>query len=757
VPESSHGGQRRRRFIRALVAMTAVVVAVDIGAAVLQIRSDSRSDSARSEVTAGLNYQDDMSSIMQDTLSAETGARGYLLTGESSYLGPAKAAVAAAPAALRQIKAGSRGDPVLKRDYPKLLTLLGARLRDLVTSVDLYQHGHRAAALKLVKTNRGNQLTAQVRALVATMSARSATRVASARESSRNAQLWADRAAIAAYLSSALLLLAMVTLFRTYRMTEAARRESRLAQLEAERLNLAKSGFLSRVSHELRTPLNAILGFGQLLERDLVEESELETLDQMLGAGRHLLAIVDDLLDLSRMESGDLRLSLEPVQVSDAISEAKSLISPAATTAAVGVRQRPVNVDLYVRADRQRLIQVLLNLASNAVKYNRRGGNVVISAGRTDGSTVRVEVSDTGSGISEEAITRLFTPFERLDAASRGIEGTGLGLALARGLVESMGGTLELASEEGVGTTVSFELPLASAAEIATPRPRRPDLAVGNSEPAESGQRLRAAISVLYIEDNPSNVRLVEKIFGLSSDLGLHVAREGSSGVALARELRPDLVLLDLHLPDIPGEQVLAALRGDHELADTPVIIVSADASPVQAKRLLAAGANGYLTKPFDIDQLLAAVRTRGTPPLDSEDAEITNRLLDPPMVGSLHVLANNPAVGPAQIGQMLETFRADAQGTLSSVHEAVAEQNLAAAEREAHRLAGGAGAVAAGRFRALCKELETKARAGELARCQELDGRLDEAFEMTWNALEREFATELGRQPVRAEHPQSG
>jgi signal transduction histidine kinase/HPt (histidine-containing phosphotransfer) domain-containing protein/ActR/RegA family two-component response regulator len=738
--------------------MTAVVVAVDIAAAVLQIRSNSRSDSARSEVTAGLNYEEDMSSIMQDTLSAETGARGYLLTGESSYLGPAKAAVAAAPAVLRQIKAGSRGDPVLKRDFPKLLTLLEARLRDLATSVDLYQRGNMAAALKLVKTNRGNQLTAQVRALVATMSARSARRVDTARESSRNAQLWAERAAIAAYLSSALLLLAMVTLFRTYRMTEAARRESRLAQLEAERLNLAKSGFLSRVSHELRTPLNAILGFGQLLERDLVEQGERETLDQMLGAGRHLLAIVDDLLDLSRIESGDLRLSLEPVQVSDAISEAKSLISPAATTAAVGIRQRPVNVDLYVRADRQRLIQVLLNLASNAVKYNRRGGNVVISAGPTDGSTVRVEVSDTGSGISEEAITRLFTPFERLDAASRGIEGTGLGLALARGLVESMGGTLELASEEGVGTTVSFELPLASAAEIATPRPRRPDsLAVGNAEPAESGQRLRAAISVLYIEDNPSNVRLVEKIFGLSSDLGLHVAREGSSGVALARELRPDLVLLDLHLPDIPGEQVLAALRGDHELAETPVIIVSADASPVQAKRLLAAGANGYLTKPFDIDQLLAAVRTRGTPPLDGEDAEITNRLLDPPMVGSLHVLANNPAVGPAQIGQMLETFRADAQGTLSSVHEAVAEQNLAAAEREAHRLAGGAGAVAAGRFRALCKELETKARAGELERCQELDGRLDEAFEMTWNALEREFATELGRQPVRAEHPQSG
>jgi signal transduction histidine kinase/ActR/RegA family two-component response regulator/HPt (histidine-containing phosphotransfer) domain-containing protein len=758
------GSGRRARYIRILLLVTALVVAVDLAAAVLQIRSNSRSDSARAEVTAGLKYEDDMGTILQDTLAAETGARGYLLTGESSYLGPAKAAVDAAPAALRQIKAGSRGDPALQRDYMKLVALLEARLKDLVTSVDLFKRGDQAAAIKLVRTNQGNTLTRQAQSLATRMRARSAQRVTSARNSSRSAQLWAERAAIAAYLSSALLLVAMVLLFRTYRLAEAARRASRMAQLEAERLNLAKSGFLSRVSHELRTPLNAILGFGQLLERDLVEQGERETLGQMLGAGRHLLAIVDDLLDLSRIEGGELRLSVEPVQIADALAEAKSLISPAATTAAVGVRQRPVNVDLYVRADRQRLIQVLLNLVSNAVKYNRRGGNVVISAGRTDGEMVRVEVSDTGTGISEEAITRLFTPFERLDAASRGIEGTGLGLALARGLVESMGGSLTLASEEGVGTTVSVELPLASPDELAAPRPRRVDPAAvagssssSSSDPLAEQEGLRAAISVLYIEDNPSNVRLVEKIFGLSSDLGLHVAREGSSGVALARELHPDVVLLDLHLPDIPGEQVLAALRGDDQLADTPVIIVSADASPVQAKRLLAAGANGYLTKPFDIDQLLAAIRTRGTPPPVTELAEIVNSLLDPPMVASLHVLSNNSAVGPGQIGQMLETFRYDARGMLSGVHEAIAEQNLAAAEREAHRLAGGAGAVGAGRFRALCKDLENRAREGALEPCRDLDGRLDEAFEMTWNALAREFANELDQQPVRVQPPQAG
>ena len=750
--------RRRRNRIRLLLVITAIVVVVDISAAVLQLISNNRTSTARSEVTAGLKYEANTGTIMQDTLYAETSERGYLLTGQRSYLAPLHQVVKQAPATLRQIKAESRGDHALMADYPKLVALLQSRLRDLVNSVELYRSGQYVKANRVVKTNRGNNITEQVKALVAAMSAHSAARVNSARASSRSAQLWAGRAAIAAYISSALLLLAMVTLFRTYRLAEAERRESRLAQLEAERLNLAKSGFLSRVSHELRTPLNAILGFGQLLDRDLVEQGERETLGQMLGAGKHLLAIVDDLLDLSRIESGELRLSLEPVQVADVLAEAKALIGPAATTAAVGVRQRPVNVSLYVQADRQRLIQVLLNLVSNAVKYNRRGGNVVISAGRNDSGTVRIEVSDTGNGISKEAISRLFTPFERLDAASRGIEGTGLGLALARGLVEAMGGELVLSSEEGVGTTVAFELPVSSAGELATPRPAPVDSALaGLAAERVAAEGLRAAISVLYIEDNPSNVRLVEKIFGLSSDLGLHVAREGSSGVALARELRPDVILLDLHLPDIPGEQVLAALRGDHDLADTPVIIVSADASPVQAKRLLAAGANGYLTKPFDIDQLLGAVRSRGTLPLLDEIAEIANSLLDPPMVGSLHVLSNNPAVGPAQIGHMLETFRYDARGMLNGDHEAIAEENLAAAEREAHRLAGGAGAVGAGRFRALCKDLENRARAGELERCRELDARLEEAFDMTWNALAREFASELNQQPVRAQPPQAG
>jgi signal transduction histidine kinase/CheY-like chemotaxis protein len=748
---------RGRRSIRALIVVTSIVVLVDIAAGVLTIVSNNRTGTARNAVTAGLTYDQNMNGLMQATLDAETGQRGYLLTGKQSYLDPAKAAVKNATPLLKAVRTGSTSDPVLAKDFPKLLALLEARLNDLVQTVDLYEKGKQAQALAIVNTNRGNNITRKVRTLTAAMVKRSDMLVASARRSSHNGQVWANRAAIAAYAASALLLLVLVLLIRDYVLTESARRASREAQLEAERLNLAKSGFLSRVSHELRTPLNAILGFGQLLEREPLEISERETLDQMLAGGRHLLAIVDDLLDLSRIETGELRLSLEPVQAADAVAEAKAMISHAAVTAAVGLRQGPVNVDLYVRADRQRLLQVMLNLVSNAVKYNRRGGNVVIRAAQTDtGSSVRFEVIDSGIGISKEGIERLFTPFERLDAAGRGIEGTGLGLAVARGLVEAMGGTLGISSEEGMGTTVWFELALSNAEEATTlrlghraPAAEARGLAAGDEAAADPE---RAAISVLYIEDNPSNVRLVEKIFALASDMGLSVARDGAAGLALARAELPDLILLDLHLPDMSGEQVLAALLADPATAEIPVVVVSADASPVQTKRLRAAGAVGYLTKPFDVDQLLAAVRARGTAPIAMDNGDVADGLLDSSMIGSLHSLAANAAVGPGQIGEMLATFRYDADGMLNSVHEAIGEGNLAAAAHEAHRLAGGAGAVGAGRFRTLCKELEHQARAGNEARVRVMDAELDELLAQTWDVLSREFADELSAIPAAAD-----
>jgi signal transduction histidine kinase/DNA-binding NarL/FixJ family response regulator len=740
------------------VIVTCLVVIVDATAGVLSVVSNHKTNKARNTVTAGLDYAQNTGSLMQDVLDTETSQRGYLLTGELSYLTPATTAVKSGTRLLKVIKKASSADPVLRRQDAKLAKLINARVVDLEQTISLYQKGKAAAAIALVKTNRGNKETQQLRVLTEAMIERSNVLVSKARNTSKKGQLLASRASIVAYLASAILLALMALLIRNYLVSETARQESVIAQVEAERLNLAKSGFLSRVSHELRTPLNAILGFGQLLEREQLETEQQETLDQMLAGGRHLLAIVDDLLDLSRIETGEMRLSLEPVQISDAVTEARSLLSQTATAAAVGVRQRPIDPDLYVRADRQRLLQVMLNLVSNAIKYNRRGGNVVIGAARTDAGLLRIEIADTGIGIAPDLIDQLFTPFERLDAASRGIEGTGLGLAVARGLVEAMGGSLGLSSKPEVGTTVWLELPVSSVEEIAL----RPTLSGGGKNGAatvadgfSSTEDLseldvdRPLTSVLYVEDNPSNVRLVEQIFALTSELSLSVAREGAAGLAMARELRPDLILLDLHLPDMSGEQVLSALLADPDTARTPVIIVSADASPVQAKRLQAAGAVGYLTKPFDVDQLLVAVRTRTTPTV-SVGAGDDDGLLDASMVSSLHSLATNPAVGPKQIGEMLTTFRYDADAMLNSLHEAAAAGDLAGVAREAHRLAGGSGTVGAGRFRLVCKEIEYHAKAGREAETRRLDTGLDELLERTWEVLSVEFANELRDVPAQ-------
>ncbi len=760
MPDGPHGEYRRRRVaIRWLIVVTCLVVLVDAGAAVLTIVASHKTDKSRNAVTAGLDYSQYVSGLMDDALDAETAQRGYMLTGEYSYLAPVPAAVKSGTALLKQIKLGSQKDPILRRYDADLRRLINARVADLEKTLELYHGGHRAAALAVVRTNRGNNLTQQLRVLTAAMLKRSDMIVDKARRTSHSGQISANRAAIAAYAASGLLLLVLVLVIRDYVLTENARRESREAQLEAERLNLAKSGFLSRVSHELRTPLNAILGFGQLLEREPLDRSERETLDQMLAGGRHLLAIVDDLLDLSRIETGELRLSLEPVQAADAVAEAKAMLAHAAVTAAVGVRQRPVDVDLYVQVDRQRLLQVLLNLISNAVKYNRRGGHVVVSAREANsGGFARFEVIDTGIGIPKEGIERLFTPFERLDAAGRGIEGTGLGLAVARGLVETMGGRLGISSEEGSGTTVWFELPLSSVEEVAQQRlgDRPPDtelpaVADGNAATELAGG---AVTSVLYIEDNPSNVQLVEKIFALARDMVLSVATEGAAGLAAARDMLPDLILLDLHLPDMSGEQVLAALLADAATANIPVIIVSADASPIQNKRLRAAGAVGYVTKPFDVDNLLAAARARGTKPVAADGGEASGTVLDSSMVGSLHVLAANPAVGPAQIGEMLVTFHHDADGMLTSVHEAIADGDLPGAARAAHRLAGGAGAVAAGRFRTACRELEYQANQGNETQARTLDAELDALFQQTWEALSQEFASALSAVPAAVDAP---
>ena len=377
------------------------------------------------------------------------------------------------------------------------------------------------------------------------------------------------------------------------RQAEQARQE---AQDCAERANRAKTEFLSRMSHELRTPLNAVLGFGQLLELEDLSDSQSDAVGHILKAGRHLLSLINEVLDISRVESGDLALSPEPVLAVELIDESVDLIRPLASQRNVQVVVDHASCSCYMFADRQRAKQIMLNLLSNAVKYNRQHGTVAVSceSGRT---AVRIAVADTGMGIPSERLGLLFTPFERLGAEQSGEEGTGIGLALSRRLAEAMGGTLDVVSLLGRGSTFAVELP---RVEGPVERYERLGDCFRTAGPIEVPAR-----TILHIEDNLANLKLVELVLAQRPGTKVVGTMQGRLGLELARQHRPALVLLDLHLPDMFGDELLERLRDDAITASIPVVIVSADATPGHARRLLNAGASGYLTKPIDVAELL--------------------------------------------------------------------------------------------------------------------------------------------------------
>jgi signal transduction histidine kinase/CheY-like chemotaxis protein len=374
----------------------------------------------------------------------------------------------------------------------------------------------------------------------------------------------------------------------------------RAAAAEADRANLAKSEFLSAMSHELRTPLNSVLGFGQLLEMAELSERDADSVHHILRAGRLLLQLVDEVLDLSRIESGRLALSPEAVELRELVGNAVELIRPLAADRQIAVSVEDVSCDVHVQADRQRLKQVLLNLLSNAVKYNHDGGRIDVRCDRASDGHIRIGVRDTGPGIAPERQGDLFEPFERLGAERSGIEGTGLGLALAAQLTEAMGGTIDVETVVGEGSTFWVELPLTESPISALERESLEDEA---PPPDASAER-----AVLLIEDNLSNLTLVERIMESRPHVTLLSAMQGGLGVELARRHRPDLILLDLHLPDVPGDEVLLRLQADPETREIPVVIVSADATEGRVRRVLDAGAADYLSKPIDVRKLLELV-----------------------------------------------------------------------------------------------------------------------------------------------------
>ncbi len=373
------------------------------------------------------------------------------------------------------------------------------------------------------------------------------------------------------------------------------------AKQEAERANHAKSEFLSRMSHELRTPMNAILGFGQILDKQMLTPLQKESTQYILKGGRHLLDLINEVLDMSRVEAGHIEMSLEPISIHEVITESCALIHPLAAERSISLeRELPADSDnVHVLADRQRLKQVLINLLSNGIKYNRPGGSVKIYCAPPADNKLRLAVRDTGRGISLEGQKKLFTPFERLEASQSEIEGTGLGLALAQRLATAMGGAITLESAPGEGTTFFIELPLAKA-----PEEMLDGYAIGTFEP-EVVQESTQSACILSIEDNLSNLRLLEVILRARPGITLMPAMQGSVGLDLARQHRPDVILLDINLPDISGREVLARLKDSPLTAGIPVIVLSADATDSQIERLRLAGATAYLTKPLDVNVFL--------------------------------------------------------------------------------------------------------------------------------------------------------
>src|ERR1022692_1631951 len=378
------------------------------------------------------------------------------------------------------------------------------------------------------------------------------------------------------------------------------------AKSAAEKANLAKSDFLSSMSHELRSPLNAILGFAQLMASasPLPTDSQKESIAQILQAGWHLLKLIDEILDLAVIESGKVSLSTESVSLAEVMPECQAMMEPQAQQRGISVTFPRFDNPFFVSADRTRLKQIVINLLSNAIKYNKERGTVVVDCTTSTPGFTRISVKDTGAGLSPEKLAQLFQPFNRLGQEAGGVAGTGIGLVVTKRLAELMGGILGVESTAGLGSVFWCELISCAAPELVV---ESGEAATFDGPPVPAGARPR---TLLYVEDNPANMKLVEQLIARRPDIRLLTAVNGTLGIEVARTTQPTVILMDINLPGISGVEALKVLRVDPATAHIPVVALSANAIPRDIEMGLDAGFFRYLTKPIKIKEFMDTLNT---------------------------------------------------------------------------------------------------------------------------------------------------
>lgn len=621
-----------RRQSLTLQAVTILVLAIGpLLISMVMLTINSQQDAALDEeVTKHRVARGLQTSALNELIDAETGVRGYLLTEDPAFLAPYKHALEQIPEHFDQVEEHGRHEKHVsftetrelaerelrilsqlasQRRPAESLMLAGKRVmdrfRELMTE-SLDREDRELSGLLDEREERAHTTqTIIVAGGVASLGGAMlggtllmAGIVRRLRIVTENARRVAEGQDLKPVRGADEIAQLQNQLERSSRLLGARETELRQAKIEADRANQAKSDFISRMSHELRTPLNAILGFAQILRED-AGEAAASDVRQILRAGRHLLSLINEVLDLSRIEAGQFAISLEPVAVGDVVEECIELMAPLAGQRQITIaNKRKAEAGLHVLADRQRLKQVFLNLLSNAVKYNKDGGAVELSC-RTENDKVRLVVCDTGPGISSDNIDQLFVPFARLGAETTEVEGTGLGLALSLRLMQMMEGDMGVSATGPGGSEFWLELNVADAVA-----------AVTQEESVDQSPRHvpEGAIRILQVEDNPTNIRLLERIMGRRPNFELITVQEGNQAVPEAMKGQPALVLLDVNLPDISGREVLARLRAEPVTAHIPVIMLSADASPRQIEKLMSSGATAYVTKPLDVNHFLSVV-----------------------------------------------------------------------------------------------------------------------------------------------------